>query len=1010
MNRLLQFAFVLIISISYFGCSSTPEAVNVVSGKFSPTFAAKANEFKIDFAKRIFKFKIPEGTKIDTLQIDTAAKSIVVKLNRNFGFLPFRVENVREIYAEVKKYFGSGFEAYKFTLETQGHPIQYFIPNYYRSNRSDYDLSRLPSGIKKRPAPVVQNISKKFVPTNGLFDRNIAVWPSHGWYYNNTENRWEWQRPRLFQSVEDKLTLSFVVPYLIPMLENAGANVFDPRERDMQKYSVVVDNDSPSDVKEKYYVERNEGKNNSWKDADEPGFSAGNPPYLTGYNPFTKGTSRQIESRQDSTASVSWIPDIPETGFYAVYISYNALRENVSDAHYIVYHEGIRTKFKVNQQIGGSTWIYLGEFRFEKGYNPGADEVVLTNQSKDSGRIVSADAVRFGGGMGIIERGGSTSGRPKIFEAARYYLQYAGVPDSLVYSLSRNENDYNDDYKSRPEYVNYLTGAPDGPNGDRKLKGLGIPIDASLAIHTDAGITHNDTTVGTLAIYSSVGEKGKGDFPGSMSRMANRDFADLVQSQVVNDIRMKYDSTWNRRPLEDSDYSEAVRPNVPSVLLEILAHQNFLDMKFALDPDFRFTVARAIYKGVLRFLSVQNNFKYVVEPLPVKCFAASLNNIDGDVMLTWKPTTDSLEPTAAPDKYIVYTRINSGDFDNGVIASQPYYDFRNLKPGDIYSFKVTAVNNGGESFPSEILSVCRTDNDKKPVLIINGFYRVAAPASVSGKDFTGFVNAIDPGVPDHYDLSYTGSQFNFDSTSKFVSNDEPGWGASHSNYETDIIAGNTFDFPYIHGESIKDCGYPFTSVSAQAVEDSLVDLSNYKVVDLILGEQKSTHWERAWDDTLLGLRYKTFPVKLQKIITNYCKGGGNIFISGSYIGSDLFNRTNPDSTDEKFATDILKYKLDADHASSTGKVKSIDDTFLPESLLLKFNTVFNDSVYAVSAPDAIQGVNGGKIILRYSENEFPAATVYSGNYKVVAFGFPFETIFSQKTRDEVMKAVLGFLK
>ncbi len=999
---------IFILSIIYFGCSSTPETVNVVSKKYSPTFDAKANEFRIDFAKRMFKFKIPDGSKIDDFLINTNTKTIVIKFNRNFGFRPFRENSVKEIYSEVKKYFGSGFEDYKYTLETQNHPIQYFVPNYYRDNKNDYDLKRLPSKIEKRPAPVVQNVSKKFVPSNGLFNRNIVVWPSHGWYYNNEENRWEWQRPRLFQSVEDKLTLSFVVPYLIPMLQNAGANVFDPRERDMQSNSVVVDNDSPSDIKSKYYIEKYTSNNDKWTTSKNPGFAVGNPPYPTDYNPFKKGTSRFIESSLDSTASVSWIPEIPETGSYAVYISYHASAGNASDAHYTVYHDGIQTKFKVNQQIGGNTWIYLGEFKFEKGYNPDEDKVVLTNQSKSSGKIISADAVRFGGGMGIIERGGRTSGRPKIFEAARYYLQYAGMPDTLVYDLNKSKNDYNDDYKSRPEYANYLNGAPDGPNGDRAAKGLGIPIDASLAIHTDAGITHSDTTVGTLAIYSTLDEKNKNDFPGGMSRMANRDFADLVQSQIVNDVRSEYDSTWNRRALEDSDYSEAVRPNIPSMLLEILSHQNYLDMKFAHDPEFRFTVARAIYKGILRFLSVQDNFKYIVEPLPVKCFTSILEQ-DGNVLLTWKPTPDSLEPTATPDKYIVYTRINSGGFDNGVVTSHPYFEFRNAKPGLIYSFKVTAVNNGGESFPSEILSVCRMDNDKKPVLIINGFYRVAGPAAVESSKFTGFVNAIDPGVPDHYDLSYTGSQYNFDSTSAWISNDEPGWGASHANYETDVIAGNTFNYPYIHGEAIKECGHSFMSVSAQAVEDSLVNLTPYKYIDLILGAQKSTPWERTSQDLKRGMRFKTFPAKLQKQITAYCNSGGNIFISGSYIASDLFNQAKPDSIDKSFATQILKYKLDADHASANGEVKSINDSFLPKSFTLKFNTELNDNLYAVTAPDAIQGVNGGKIILRYSENSFPAATAYSGSYNVIAFGFPFETILGQKVRDEVMKAVLEYL-
>ena len=1007
MKRILLLALPL-LTFLYFGCGSTPETINVVSKKYNPTFAAKANEFKYDFASGIFNFKIPEGTKVDTLQIDSVSKKILIKLNRNFGYIPFREDNVKEMYSTVKKYFGSGFEDYTFTLETQNHPIQFFIPNYYRDNRTEYDTKRLPSKEEQRPAPIVQNISKNIEPSNGLYDRNIVVWPSHGWYYNNSEGRWEWQRPRLFQTVEDKLTLSFVVPYLIPMLENAGANVFDPRERDIQINSVVVDNDTPSDIKLKHYVEKSTDKAHRWKTSDHTGFAVGNPPYPTDFNPFQKGTGRIVKTDASGSASVSWIPGIPKTGNYAVYVSYETSSESVSDAHYSVYHEGIKTDFKVNQQIGGNTWIYLCEFKFEKGYNPSEDKVVLTNQSKSSGKIISADAVRFGGGMGIVERGGSTSGRPKIFEGARYYLQYAGMPDSLVYSFSKDKNDYVDDYKCRAEYANYLYGAPYGPNKDTDVKGLGIPIDASLAIHTNAGITHNDTTFGTLAIYSTMSDKFKRDFPDGMSRMANRDFADIVQSQIVKDIRAKFDSTWNRKFLEDADYSESVRPNIPSVLLELLSHQNFLDMKYAHDPKFKFDLSRAIYKGILRFLSIQDNFKYVVEPLPVNCFAINLTE-NGNSLLTWNPTPDSLEPTAMPDKYMVYTREGSGDFDNGTITDHTYIEFKDIKPGVIYSYKITAVNSGGESFPSEILSVCRMNTDKKPVLIINGFYRIAGPASVESSKFTGFVNTIDPGIPDHYDISFTGSEYNFDSTSQWISNDEPGWGASYANHETDIIAGNTFDYPYMHGSSIKKCGYSFTSVSAQAVEDSLIDLSKYKYIDLILGEQKSTLPDSTIGNSSTGVRFKTFPSRLQKQITSYLKRGGRIFISGSYVGSDLYNRDNPNIANENFASDVLKYKLDTDHASFNGVVGSIDSSFLPESFTFRFNTEMNDSIYAVTAPDAILGANGGKVILRYAENNFPAAISYSGNYRVTAFAFPFETILGQQERDEVMKAILEFL-
>lgn len=82
----------------------------------------------------------------------------------------------------------------------------------------------------------------------------------------------------------------------------------------------------------------------------------------------------------------------------------------MSDARYIVYHKGEATEFSVNQRMGGGTWVYLGTFDFDKGCNE-FNRVVCTNKASRRG-VVTTDAVRFGGGMGNIERGGYTSGLP----------------------------------------------------------------------------------------------------------------------------------------------------------------------------------------------------------------------------------------------------------------------------------------------------------------------------------------------------------------------------------------------------------------------------------------------------------------------------------------------------------------------------------------------------------------------------------------------------------------------
>ncbi|MCK7533361.1 MAG: hypothetical protein MZV63_21180 [Marinilabiliales bacterium] len=77
----------------------------------------------------------------------------------------------------------------------------------------------------------------------GLDGRYIALWHSHGYYFDMPLDRWEWQRAKLFGTVEDLSVMAYVIPYLTPMLENSGATVFLPRERDVQLNEVIVDND-----------------------------------------------------------------------------------------------------------------------------------------------------------------------------------------------------------------------------------------------------------------------------------------------------------------------------------------------------------------------------------------------------------------------------------------------------------------------------------------------------------------------------------------------------------------------------------------------------------------------------------------------------------------------------------------------------------------------------------------------------------------------------------------------
>ena len=414
-------------------------------------------------------------------------------------------------------------------------------------------------------------------------------------------------------------------------------------------------------------------------------------------------------------AFAEWIPDIPEAGEYAVYVSYASLPLSARDARYTVHHKGGSEVFRVNQQMGGGTWIYLGTFSFDEGRNV-AGRVTLSNESREVNAIVTADAVKFGGGMGnmgrmvqdtsLVSHFGNISfppqisGYPRFTEGARYWLQYAGFSDT-VYTYYEGDNDYTDDYSSRGRWVNTLAGGSEKHPGNPGLK---IPVDLSFSFHTDAGVTKSDSIIGTLAIYTRDSD-GTELLPTGHSRLTSRDYTDLVQTQIVNDLRALWNPDWTRRGIWNRSYSESRSPQIPAMLLELLSHQNFADMRYGLDPLFRFTVSRAIYKGMLRYLSSTAGFEYVVQPLPVNRIAVNFND-SGNALLTWEPTEDLLEPTARARGYIVYTRTGgrTASFDSGTYVEANRAEIP-VEPGRHYSFRVTAVNSGGESFPSQVVSL-----------------------------------------------------------------------------------------------------------------------------------------------------------------------------------------------------------------------------------------------------------------------------------------------------------------
>lgn len=917
--------------------------------------------------------------KLKSIDINYDRKTIDIHASESFAYQPFRPETVEAIYSQVKGLLPGPVHYYKITIYADGKPIDELIPNLYRRKKKDKERMSLHTDYKG--APWVKNVSRPNEISRGLQDRHIALWQSHGNYFKNDKGEWGWQRPRLFCTTEDLFTQSFVLPYVIPMLENAGAIVYTPRERDTQKNEIIVDNDTPN---ASLYLEVG-SKKAKWAAASVKGFAQKKAIYKDGENPFADGTCRFIpteKKKKKDQAFAEWVPTLPATGEYAVYVSYQTLPNSVSDAKYLVFHNGGVTEFKVNQKIGGGTWVYLGTFEFDKGNND-YGMVVLSNESSEHG-VVCADAVRFGGGMGNISRGGKISGLPRYLEGARYAAQWAGMPYD-IYGGRKGENDYIDDINTRSNAINYLSG---GSVYNPKQSGLGVPLEVTMALHSDAGCSKTDELIGSLGIYTTDFNDGK--LNTGTDRYASRDLADILLTQIQKDIQSSYNLPWTRRSMWNRNYSETRLPATPSTIIELLSHQNFADMQLGHDPNFKFTVGRAIYKGILQFMNSQHDKDYVVQPLPVSNFAIRFGKKKNTLELTWKGEDDPQEPSARPREYIVYTRIGYGGFDNGTLVSKPSYTVK-IEPGLVYSFKVTAANRGGESFPSEILSAYKARREQERVLIVNGFDRVSGPAVVNTSDKAGFDLGKDPGVPYLSNISFCGAQTGFN-RAQAGKEGEGSLGHSGQELEGIKIAGNTFDYPFIHGKAIQAAGrYSFVSCSDEAVENGLVTLEDYPIVDYILGLEK--------EDVTAKRFYKTYSSVMQRMITSYCQSGGRLLVSGAYVGSDMSGTQG----NREFTERVLKYGYQSSIADKS--INSINGL----GLTVTIPRLPNEVSYDVPSVDCIVPVDTAFPVFTYAPGNQSAGIAYKGtDYRTFVLGFPLESILSEIDRATIMTGILGF--
>ncbi|MCR9244026.1 MAG: N-acetylmuramoyl-L-alanine amidase [bacterium] len=418
-------------------------------------------------------------------------------------------------------------------------------------NGREEDITTVLGHDRLPTVPRAESGNSSFVATQGaLSGRRIAISPGHGYYWHSSLG-WTTQRPLIDGLLEDIHVAEICNRYLIPMLQNMGAEVVLTRETGEVLVDAVADNDSGAPT----YTETG-----TW--------------LLSGSSGYQGGTYRFVGATATETATANWRIPVTRDGLYPVYAWFRASTNRTPVARYRVTHAGGTSSVEVDQSRDNLTWVWLGSYWF----NAGDDAVITLSNESPSNGVVIADAVRLGGGVGSIVRGSGTSGRPRWQEAARYWTQYAGAPTS-VYDTAGADN--SDDVTTRPRFAEWR-GA-----------------DAYVSLHTNAG-----GGAGTSSfIYSGGATAGS-------STLQSR-----IHTQIIQDLRAEWSSTWVDRGQRSANFGEVrLLSTMPGVLLELAFHDQAgsFDHTSLHQPEFRYLGARAIARGIMRYFAAAAPF--VPEP------------------------------------------------------------------------------------------------------------------------------------------------------------------------------------------------------------------------------------------------------------------------------------------------------------------------------------------------------------------------------------------------------------
>jgi hypothetical protein len=552
-----------------------------------------------------------------------------------------------------------------------------------------------------------------------LSGKTIYLSAGHGWQWNGYG--WRAQRPPYPDAstgyvgpiIEDHNNAEVVNQYLLRYLQNAGADVWTVRERDLGDFEQIVDDGSPG-------FSASEG----WGAVDARG-------YLTRY--LTATTSLT------PTAAVTWTTaPLPTDGHHALYVWYVPGADRASDAHYTVHHAGGTTELSVDQRHHGYTWRYVGSFAVRAGERL---TVNLNNQSATPGQIVVADAIRFGGGQ-FDDADLASEGGP-VQTSAPYAPDEPWWETAAYYHTQRLGMDL-DDYA----YFNDVIARPLWARWEHAYTG-----DDAIYIswHTNGYNGHNTSVWGTVSYIHSF-----------QPVTGSADLRRAIHDELINDARAGWDPAWRDLGVASKDlgelrelWDENDAIAIPGVLLEIAYHDHAGDTNALKDPRFALLSSRAVYQGIAAYFEARDGTDLTLLPEPPTHLTVR-NDGPGRVTLNWRPPpTDSLGLLGdAAESYRVYTSRDGLGWDDGQPVPSTTHTLTDLGENELVFLRVSAVNAGGESLPTPVLAarVAPRASGIGQILLVDGFDRIDRHGLIIEDDPTEGVNArLFPGQINSFD-------------------------------------------------------------------------------------------------------------------------------------------------------------------------------------------------------------------------------------------------------------------